>query len=236
MLGLLLVALVAGVPTAYYRASYMHSKRFRIVTDGKFYRSGEFTANGLRQIIANYGIKTVINLQHENTDPLLPNLWMGKPKFRESDLCLENGVRYIQLDAFQLISPSEQGQKRPESIDQFLALCDDPSIYPVLIHCKAGLHRTGRFTAIYRMEYEGKSHEAAMYEMKANGYGDFMCTDVDEYFTQYVRDYVKGIRNPAPPPQADLKPQQAAAAPQPKPAQAATPATKNAHSEAGAKR
>ena len=212
LLGLLVVSLIIGVPTAYYRASYMHSKRFRIVTDGKFYRSGEFTASALKQIIATYGIKTVINLQHENTDPLLANAWMGKPKYRESDICIENGVRYIQLDAFQLVSPSEQGTRRPVSIDQFLALCDDPTIYPVLIHCKAGLHRTGRFTAIYRMEYEKKSREAAMYEMKANGYGDFMCTDVDEYFQQYVREYVPGERNPAPPPQADIKPGQPAAA------------------------
>ena len=206
LLGVLVVALIVGVPTAYLRASYAHAKRFRIVTDGKFYRSGEFTASGLRQIISTYGIKTVINLQEENADPLLAAAWLGKPKFRECDLCLENGVRYIQLDVFELIDAAEQGSRRPPGIDQFLALCDDPSIYPVLVHCKAGLHRTGRFTAIYRMEYEGKTNEDALYEMKANGYGDFICTVVDEYIVQYVLEYKPGLRFPAPPPQADQRP------------------------------
>jgi tyrosine-protein phosphatase SIW14 len=210
LLAVVVLTLIVGVPTAYYRASYAHAKRFRIVTDGKFYRSGQFTANGLKQAIETYGIKTVINLQHENADPLMPNAWMGTPRVRESELCQQLGVRYIQLDVIELIDPAEKGVRRPAVIDQFLALCDDPSIYPVLIHCKAGLHRTGRLTAIYRMEYEGWTNAAAAYEMKANGYGDFMCTDQDEYFVQYVREYKPGFRYPAPPPQADIRPTPAA--------------------------
>ena len=203
LLGFAVVVLIVGVPTAYYRASYEHAKRFRTVTDGKFYRSGQFTTSGLKQTIERYGIKTVINLQHENTDPLMPQGWMGKPKFLESEICQALGVRYIQLDVTELIPANEEGTRRPVGIDQFLKICDDPTIYPVLIHCMAGLHRTGRLTAIYRMEYEGRTNAEAAYEAKANGYGDFKCTDVDEYFVQYVRDYKKGLRFPAPPPQWD---------------------------------
>ena len=32
---------------------------------------------------------------------------------------------------------------------------DDPDSYPVLIHCNAGLNRTGVMVAVYRMEYQG---------------------------------------------------------------------------------
>jgi protein tyrosine/serine phosphatase len=205
-LGLLVVATVVAPPVAYYRASYAHAKRFRIVTDGKLYRSGQFTADGLRQIIGTYGIKTVVNLQHENADPLMPHGWMGTKSVVESELCESLGVRYVQLDVIELVNPAEKGVRRPAVIDQFLTICDDPTAYPILIHCMAGLHRTGRLTAIYRMEYEGRSVLEAAAELKANGYGDFKCTDCDEYFVQYVREYVPGHRYASPPPQTDRRP------------------------------
>ena len=206
VLSLLVAAIVVGVPAAYYRASYAHAKRFRIVTDGKLYRSGQFTADGLRQMVETYGIKTVVNLQHENADPLMPNGWMGTPRVAESELCDSLGVRYVQLDVIELVNPAEKGIRRPAVIDQFLAVCDDPTAYPILLHCMAGLHRTGRLTAIYRMEYEGRTVAEAATELKANGYGDFKCTDCDEYFVQYVREYVPGQRYPSPPAPADRRP------------------------------
>jgi len=39
-----------------------------------------------------------------------------------------------------------------------------------LVHCFAGIHRTGAFCAIYRMEYEGWTNAGAIAEMKACGY------------------------------------------------------------------
>jgi hypothetical protein len=202
----LLIAGVIGVPFAYYRASYAHAKRFRVVTEGRVYRSGQFTAAGLRDIVANHNIRTVLNLQHENTDPKLPETWMSPAKFSESELCRQMGLRYVQIDLFELLPPNDRSGKRPTGIDQVLALFDDPDAYPILVHCKAGLHRTGRVTAIYRMEFEGWSPERAVAEMKANGYGDFMCTDVDEYLVQYVARYRPGQRYPVPPPSSDIRP------------------------------
>jgi protein tyrosine/serine phosphatase len=46
----------------------------------------------------------------------------------------------------------------------------DPKNYPVLVHCFAGIHRTGAYTAIYRMEFEGWSNAKAIAEVKACGY------------------------------------------------------------------
>jgi protein tyrosine phosphatase (PTP) superfamily phosphohydrolase (DUF442 family) len=191
--GAVLVAMIVAVPSLAYRAGFEHAKRFRVVADGKLYRSGQFTARGLEEILDRHGIRTVINLQFENPDPLLPAEWQGKPQFRESDLCLARGVRYVRLEPDRAATDAELAAMaatgRPYAIDQFLSLMDDPANHPVLIHCKAGLHRTGRLTAVYRMEYEGWSNERAMHELKANGYGDFKCTDADEFFVQYVRNY-----------------------------------------------
>lgn len=189
--GVLVVAAVIGVPLAAYRAEYTARKRFREVTPGRFYRSGQFTASGLRQAVKQYGIRSVINLQQENADPFMPEVWLAKPHVYESALCRELGVRYHLLDGCdRLVGTSAcAAGKRPPVIDEYLALLDDEANYPVLLHCKAGLHRTGRLTAIYRMEYEGWPVGEAMRELKANGYGTFKASMADEYIVEYVATY-----------------------------------------------
>ena len=78
---------------------------------------------------------------------------------------------------------------RPRVIDEFLALMDDPANRPVLLHCKAGLHRTGVLVAVYRMEYDGWDPSAAVAELKANGFGDVACTAANDYIQQYILNY-----------------------------------------------
>ena len=74
-------------------------------------------------------------------------------------------------------------------IDEFLAVMDNPDNYPVLLHCEAGLHRTGLLTAVYRMEYDGWSHQEAMDELKAHGFGRVACVSANDYVMQYVLTY-----------------------------------------------
>lgn len=192
-----LVALVAlGVPAAYYRSNYTNFKRFRVVTPGKFYRSGQFTASGLRSIIRDFGIRTVINLQEENTDPFMPEEWLAKPAIRESELCRQFGVNYFALFGGEVVTPEEhRNGKRPAVVDEYLRILDDPANYPILLHCKAGLHRTGLMTAIYRMEYEQVSPGRAMDELRANGFGTFAATTANVYIAQYIEGYQRGLRN-----------------------------------------
>jgi tyrosine-protein phosphatase SIW14 len=191
-----LVALVSlGVPAAYYRSNYTNFKRFRVVTPGKFYRSGQFTAGGLRAIVREAGIRSVINLQEENADPFMPEEWLSKPAVRESDLCRELGVKYFALFGGEVVPPEAAARgKRPAVIDEYLGILDDPNNYPVLLHCKAGLHRTGLMTAIYRMEYENASPGRAMDELRANGFGTFAATTANVYIAQYIDSYRRGLR------------------------------------------
>ena len=180
--------LIVGPPLAVYRAEYVRTKRFHEVTPGRFYRSGQMTAAGFRETIDRYKIKLCINLQHENPDPLLPERWLGKPQLSESQLCRDLNVKYVLLTPDVLPVPNDL-TKQPPAVTEFLKLLDDESNYPVLIHCKAGLHRTGRLTAIYRMEYEGWDTGAAMRELRANGYGFIASSEGDDFIIQFVQNY-----------------------------------------------
>ncbi|OWK45446.1 hypothetical protein FRUB_01777 [Fimbriiglobus ruber] len=192
VLGTLIVAAAGGTVYTYYRASYTHSRRLRVVTDGEFYRSGQLTASGFREAFRRYGIRTVINLQEEDRDPLLPEQWQGKPTVSESDVCKASGVKYVSLDGGALDEPNGFPGSRPAIIDEFLAVLDDKVKYPhpVLIHCKAGLHRTGLLTAIYRMEYEECTKPAAIHEMRANGFGTHDATDGNLYLEKLIFPFV----------------------------------------------
>jgi protein-tyrosine phosphatase len=66
---------------------------------------------------------------------------------------------------------------------------DDKSNLPVLIHCRAGLHRTGILTCLYRIEYEAWPKRKAIGELKANGFGEWPCTASNEYVDQYIVRY-----------------------------------------------
>ena len=187
-LAVAIAGVVIGPPFMLYRAQYATTKRLREVTAGRFYRSGQMNASGFRETIERYKIKTVVNLQHENPDPHIANSWMGKPVIHEKELCDQLKVRYVLLTPDILPMPNDL-TKQPPAVEEFVKLLDDESAYPILVHCKAGLHRTGRLTAIYRMEKEGWDTGEAMRELRANGYGFAAASESDDFIVQFVQNY-----------------------------------------------
>jgi tyrosine-protein phosphatase SIW14 len=188
MLGLSIALLLVVVPTVRYRWVYTHSKRLREVTPGVYYRSGQMTSDGFAQAVQRYNIRTIVNLQDEYDDPEVDTGYFTTKTIKESELCRSLGVRYVFIPP-DLVERRQAGLQRPEAIDRFLQLLDDPTVYPVLIHCRAGLHRTGVMTAIYRMEYQGWSQKQAIAELKGNGFGEWPCTSANDYIVQYVLTY-----------------------------------------------
>jgi len=193
--GLLIAALVTVVPTVRYRWVYTHSKRLREVEPGLFYRSGQMTADGFAEAAARLHFRTIVNLQDEYPDPDVCVHYFGKATIKESELCRQLGARYVYIPP-DLISRRRVGPYRPEAIDRFLAIMDDPVNFPVLIHCRAGLHRTGVMAAVYRMEYDHWTPYEAIEELKDNGFGEWPCSSANDYITQYILAYKPGIRNP----------------------------------------
>jgi tyrosine-protein phosphatase SIW14 len=188
-----MAALLTVAPFLYYRAGYTHGKRFHEVEPGVFYRSGQMTVAGFAEAIARHGIRTIINAQDEYPDP---DVWFGyfdRSTIKESELCRQLGVQYVFLPP-DLIPHRLIPEHRPPAIERFLAIMDDPARLPVLVHCKAGLHRTGVLTAVFRMEYQGFTPREAITDLKANGFGEFVCSSANDYITQYILSYRPGER------------------------------------------
>src|SRR5262249_44288482 len=170
-----IAALVALGPLVYYRYEYTDTKRLRVVEDGKLYRSGQLSADGLTKAVLQYKIRTVLNVQDDVPEPDMMANWLNSSTIPERELCRQLGVRYIHL-APDLVSRRRTPLERPEAIDRFLEIMDDPLNHPVLLHCRAGLHRTGVLCAVYRLEYQGWSQLQALEGVKEHAFARFSST------------------------------------------------------------
>lgn len=185
ILGISIALIMVLLPLLRYRWVYVETKRLRVVEPGKFYRSGLLTAKGLEQAIKQYGIKTVINLMDEDPDPTLRQAYFNGARVPERDVCERSGAKYMFLYV-DLTSRFRVGLEQPKTIEQFLQVVHDPANLPVLLHCRAGLHRTGELTAVYRIEVDKWSPTRAWAELKDNGFGEFNCYTDNDYILQYV--------------------------------------------------
>lgn len=188
-----IAALVALGPLVYYRYEYTDTKRLRVVDPNHLYRCGQLSADGLTRAVLQYKIRTVLNVQDDVPEPDMIANWFNTSTIPERELCRQLGVRYIHLPP-GLVSRRKTPLERPEAIEKFLEIMDDPLNHPVLLHCRAGLHRTGCLCAIYRMEYQGWSQALAFEELKDHGFGIFFCSTANDYVKQYVLSYRAGQR------------------------------------------
>ncbi len=162
----LLAAFLIAAPSLYYRAQEARYRNLRVVTPGVLYRSGQLTPGGLRQVLHDYGIRTVVSLRENDSDRTGALKW-------EETYCLDNDVAYVRVPPGRWWS--EDGPPPVlEHVEIFLGAMRNPEKYPrpVLLHCFAGQHRTGAFAAIYRMEFERWPPRRAIEEMRRCGYAN----------------------------------------------------------------
>lgn len=189
----ILVGVIVVAPMVYFREVYDTNKRLRVVDPGRFYRSGQMTADGFADAVQRYRIRTILNVQDEFPDPDIDLSFWSRRTIKETDLCRQLGVRYVHLKP-TLLPRRLIPEHRPPAIEEFLKILDDECNYPILIHCHAGLHRTGLLTAIYRMEQQGWTRDEAFLDMKGQGFGAWVCTSANDYVKQYLLTYRPGVR------------------------------------------
>jgi protein tyrosine/serine phosphatase len=165
LFGVLILALLIAGPAGYAAYRPKHVRNLRVVRDGVLYRSGQLSLTGLRQVLHDHGIKTVVTLRDAATPGAAP------PDRAEEEYCLAQEINYHRISPRTWWAP-DGSVPAEEGVRRFREVMDDPRNYPVLIHCFAGLHRTGAYCAIYRMEYDRWINTKAIAEMRALGYRD----------------------------------------------------------------
>ena len=179
LMGLSMLALLLGVPIAYGLFFKANVRNFHEVREGVLYRSGQMSLFGLKNVIHDYGIKTVVTLR-DAVNPGDP-----PPDLMEEKYCRDQEINYVRIPPRSWWAPAGQ-IPADEGIRTFLEVMDKPENYPVLIHCFGGVHRAGAFTAIYRMEYERWTNAEAMAEMKRCGYSTLDDEwDISTYLEKY---------------------------------------------------
>lgn len=177
--GFLIVGVIVGGPVAYTTYRNTHFRSFRAVEPGVLYRSGQLSREGLDRVLNDYGIRTVVTLR----DPAVSG---KEPDWGEEEFCRQRDIRYVRITP-QPWSAEDGGRAPVETgIQTFLRTMDDRANYPVLVHCFAGVHRTGAYVAVYRMEYEGWSNSRALDELRAGGYKNL---DTEDDVRGFLENY-----------------------------------------------
>jgi tyrosine-protein phosphatase SIW14 len=174
--GVLVVGAALAGPVAVALHQRSGTPNFHVVREGVLYRSAQMSLSGLKHAIHDLGIRTVINFR-DGTQPA---------DRAEEEYCRRAGIRFVRIPPMSW--DGVRGTAEVDAgVDRFLAVMHDRKNHPVLVHCMAGIHRTGAYCAIYRMECEGWSNERAIAEMKAHGYANFDAElDIRGYLTTYL--------------------------------------------------
>ena len=130
-----LALVVSGIWLTWYHRPLA---RLKEVVPGKIYISAMPTRLGLEIAQNRLHFRTIINLFPEQTSqrsPLLPD---------ELQFVRDHDIRYVS-------SPSESSEAASSAfLDQTLALAQDPSAWPILVHCHGCMDRSPAWMGIYR--------------------------------------------------------------------------------------
>lgn len=186
LLAALLAAFLILAPASYAVYTGAQMRNFRTVKEGQLYRSGQMSLAGLKRAIHDYGIKTVISLRDSNTPGA------NAPDLKEEEFCKAQEINYIRIAPRNWWAP-DGSVPAMKGVRRFLEVMDKKENFPVLVHCFAGIHRTGAYCAVYRMEYDRWTNAEAIAEVKACGYGNLdQEWDILGFLEQYRPRWTEG--------------------------------------------
>lgn len=173
---LIAVPLIIAITFAswYCYDNYKTLYHFRTVDDGKVYRSGCLTVKGWEKLHAKTGFKTIINLRSVEERTKKGDWYNSEKKFAES-----KNINLVDIPMQTDTPPT------PEQIKEFLSIVTDKSKLPVLIHCEAGVIRTGMMVSVYRVAVLNENNEKVLNELPMFGHGFDNRMAVKEFILTY---------------------------------------------------
>jgi protein tyrosine/serine phosphatase len=141
----LFIILLIGVSKYVYDMHINHN--FETITEGKVYKSGVIPPDEIADYVADYKIKSIIDLRFPGTGDEVNNPEIPVELTAEKEAIAKiKGVNYFNNGSDQI--PTQK------NLDYFFEIMDNPDNYPVLVHCYHGVGRAEMYSAIYRIEYE----------------------------------------------------------------------------------
>jgi hypothetical protein len=128
--------------------------RLHAVVPGRIYISAMPTYAGLAIEQDRLHFRTIINLFDEASTQASPR------HAEEIRFVRDHGLRYLG-------SPSD-GMESDRFLDETLALAQDPTAWPILVHCHGCMDRSPAWMGIYRFLVQGRPLDAIFREIEAH--------------------------------------------------------------------
>lgn len=173
----LIVGVMISVPCWYKARQERRYRNVHVVRPGVLWRSGQPDIEGLQHFVRRFDIKTIVCLRDADSE-LSRN---------EEAWARSRGIQFVRIPPrawghVNGVIPAEKG------LDTFRDVMSRPENHPVLVHCFKGVHRTGAYCAIYRMDCQGWTNREALAEMRLMGYETLEeDRDILGYLTTYAR-------------------------------------------------
>jgi protein tyrosine/serine phosphatase len=145
---------VAGGALAYQ--AYRLPKRFAAVAEGHLYRSGEVSPGQLERLQREYGVRRVVSLLNAEAPVTVAE---------------RAAAERLGLEWCNVPLPGN-GASTPADRERIRALLTDPHAAPTLVHCAAGVNRTGLAVGLYRLHQEHWPLERVLAELQSFGFED----------------------------------------------------------------
>ena len=150
----LVVLLVVLVFVGKYVYDMNINHNFETITEGKVYKSGVIPPDEIESYVKKHHIKSIVDLRFPGTTDLINNPEIPQELTAEKEAVAKiKGVNYFNNGSDQV--------PKPENLERFFKIMDNPANYPVLIHCYHGVGRAEMYSALYRIEYENWTNEQA---------------------------------------------------------------------------
>lgn len=175
-----LLAVTAGVLVVKYTRHHIFPRRFAVVEQGQIFRSGQLERGPLNRVLDDHDIRTILVLL--NDEPDNPTQQM------QAAVTRERGVEMIRIPM------PGNGCAEFDALEAAAAVIERAEHRPLLVHCAAGVMRTGASLAVWRMNYQGWDVETALAEMIRHGYRPELDPRLRDHLQEYYRTRIMTAR------------------------------------------